>query len=89
VLGGDEMSPFIKAQKIRDHIVNTNAIDYWIGRAKVHTRRKDQHQPGPEYTRDVNGLVAELKSKLQGQLQGADDFDLRLVAGWIFDQTPL
>ena len=51
-----------KAQVIYDRLVETNAVNDWVGIAKDYINKKGQYEPGPDYKYDVEGLREELKA---------------------------
>ena len=51
-----------KAQVIYDRLVETGAVNDWVGTAKDYVTKKGQYEPGPDYKYDVAGLREELKA---------------------------
>jgi hypothetical protein len=62
-----------KAEEIHKYIVSVGEADEWVGTAKGYIARKGQHEPGPQYKFDYEGLKDRLKADLSGAVGGATD----------------
>ena len=78
-----------KAQEIYERMRMGGKINHSVGLAKKHIARKEQYQPGPDWTYDSLGLREELKHELGGSVTDFGDSDLDQVVKWLFDMATL
>jgi hypothetical protein len=69
-----------KAQVIYARLVETNAVNDWVGIAKDYITKKGQYEPGPDYKYDVEGFQEELKADLSDASEDASNDNWEEIA---------
>ena len=82
-----DMALSVKAQEVRDYIVEIGGSRHWIERAKFHLAPKGQHESGPAFERDAYALLEELKAAFANKFSAADDHDWEELADWLFSSA--